>query len=84
MNPRDAAMSKRAAEDEEFAAQVHDVVHQLASWIREQRPDDTRLMPALAVVLGRVIASSASSEEGLERLLEHAHEAMRRAAKGRW
>ena len=67
-------------QDEIFAAEVHDVVRQLAEWMRTEKPDDTRLMPALAVVLGRVIARSASDREGFEHLLHHAAATMTNAA----
>lgn len=67
-------------EDEEYTAQVLDMVRALAAWMDEVQPDDTRLMPALAVVLGRVIARSASNHNGREVLLAHAANAMRNSA----
>lgn len=55
--------------DEVFAAEVQNVVRQIGAWMRTEKPDDTRLMPAMAVVLGRVIARSAASRDGFEHLM---------------
>jgi hypothetical protein len=49
-------------QDDVFTHQVHDVVCLINEWINTTRPNLDQLVPALAVVLGRVIARQAQSE----------------------
>lgn len=67
-----------------FAEQVNAVVVQLNNWLRVVTPDPDRLMPALAVVLGRVMSHRAESEDELHTMLAMATAAMTAAALEDW
>ena len=71
-------------EEEEFSREVHAIMCRLGDWLREEQPDAKRLLPALAVVLGRVSARTAADKVELQRLITLAHSAMTNAAKEYW
>jgi hypothetical protein len=71
-------------QDDIFSAQVHAVVVQLGEWLQAENPDIDRLMPALAVVLGRVIAHRAANETEIDDMLVLASNATRAAAFEAW
>jgi hypothetical protein len=59
-------------EDDLFADQVHDIVCQLDDWMMEKRPRLDQLMPALAVMLGRLIAARATTASDITALVKMA------------
>jgi hypothetical protein len=70
--------------DELFNAQVHAVVCQLSDWMQAEKPEIDRLMPALAVVLGRVIARRAGNLTELYDMLNMAGNTAVSAAHEDW
>jgi hypothetical protein len=69
---------------DDFSEQVHGVVRQLNAWLQAERPNVDQLMPALAVVLGRVIASRAGSDVELTAMVSMAMQALGAAASEHW
>lgn len=67
-----------------FTEQVHEMVCRLADWMRAEAPDADRLMPALAVALGRVIANRAASQAEVVALLDMAANVTNSAAHEGW
>jgi hypothetical protein len=66
--------------DDIFAEQVHGIVRQIGEWMRENNPNTDQLMPALAVVLGRLIGRRAQTEGELHDMLKLARDAIKASA----
>lgn len=67
-----------------FAEEVHTVVCQLSNWMKTETLDPDRLMPAMAVVLGRLMSRQASDEIELKTMMEMAINAMTASALEDW
>jgi cobalamin-dependent methionine synthase I len=77
-------MTKKTDDDELFSQEVHDVVCDLSDWIKPRSLQRNALMPALAVILGRIIAQSVTTSDDLERFLDQAESVMINAAAEQW
>jgi hypothetical protein len=67
-----------------FTREVHSIVRSINEWMNVDHPDPMKLMPALAVVLGRITANSASNLDDVKLLLDKAVNVMRNAALEHW
>lgn len=67
-----------------FTEEVHDIVVELGSWLKAQNLHPDKLMPALAVVLGRVMSHQASNDVELRTMLEMATNTITAAALEDW
>jgi hypothetical protein len=63
---------------------VHGIIVSLTKWINDEPPDPFKLLPAMAVILGRVSARTASDKSELRSLLDGAINVMRVAAEEDW
>lgn len=70
--------------DDRFSQEVHAVVCQLSDWMKLEAPDIDRLLPALAVVLGRVIAQRAKNKAEIDFMLDMAGHTATSAAEEYW